>query len=83
MMDSPKPQVLANKLIHQLVTHTVNEDLLISGRDYMTMRVVFRRCGGSWSKVLSGDLLHLELLKMIVLAWGAMPEQARAMKEII
>lgn len=72
-MDEDQPRLLAHKVIQQMVRHMVSESLPLTGRDFMSIRVVFRRCGGSWEKLAAGDLAHIELLKNVVTAWGGMP----------
>lgn len=78
MDDRPvHPLVFANHVIHQLVEHMVGEDVVIEPEDYTVLRVVFRKCGGQWHEITQGNLVHLELLKKIVSAWGRMPQRIR------
>lgn len=69
----PPPLVFANRVIRQLVDHMLGEDLVTDDNDFLTIRLVFRWSQGNWEKVWDGDLLHNELLKNIVTAWGQMP----------
>lgn len=78
MDELPSPPILfANRVFQHLVQHLVGEDAIMLPQDYMTMRLVFRTCTGSWERVLTGDIVHLRLLAAIVTAWGAMPGRKR------
>ncbi len=67
------PRQFANRVLKQVIQHMLSEDLVIALDDYMAMRVAFRKCGGSWFEVSQGNIVHLELLKKVVTAWGNMP----------
>ncbi|MFA5054239.1 MAG: hypothetical protein WC565_09285 [Parcubacteria group bacterium] len=74
MEEEPKaPKVFANRTIEQIIRHMVGETVKITPQDYMVVRVVFRRLGGQWEKLVSGDLVHIELLKQIIGGWGKLP----------
>lgn len=78
MDETPKqPLVFANKVLLQLIQHTVAEDAVVQPKDFMVLRTVFRACGGSWEALGSGDPQHIDLLKSIVAAWGQMPGRTR------
>lgn len=77
MMSASQPKLSANRVIHQLVQHTVSENLTPSALDYMVMRVAFRKVGGSWEVLLAGDHQQMNLLKFVVGAWGQMPRQVQ------
>jgi len=84
MDQEPKqPSVLANKVILQLIQHSVSEELSPSWEDFASIRVVFRRCGGSWADLLNGDHRQLELLRQIVVAWGQLPIRKVELKRVI
>ena len=72
-MDATEPKILANKVLLQVIQHSLGSDVPVSAVDYSVMRVVYRWCGGSWERYLKGNQLDIELLKLIVGAWGSMP----------
>ncbi len=67
------PKVFANKVILQFVQHILSEDMVIEPDDFMVIRMVFKKCGGSWDELANGSVLMLELLQKIIGAWGKMP----------
>lgn len=76
--ESPKPPVLfANHVIVQFVEHMVGGDILVEPKDFMAIRLVFRRLGGSWEKLFHGDMPHLERLKKVVTTWAQMPNRRK------
>lgn len=77
------PSVFANHVIKQMVDHSFGGDLELDYQDYMVIRTVFRRCGGSWGLLCTGDLLSLSLLGKIVVAWGQMPERKSTSDRVI
>lgn len=83
MDQEQKPSVLANKVVLQLIHHSVSEELAPTWEDYASIRVVFRRCGGSWAALMNGDHRQLELLRQIVAAWGQMPIRKVELKRVI
>jgi alpha/beta superfamily hydrolase len=68
-MDLPKPKQFANQIIQQMVQHAASGDTMLAARDYMSIRVVFRRMGGSWSKFADGNYHHMELLRNVIASW--------------
>jgi len=82
-MSDSQPKVSANRVILQLVQHTVSENLSPSARDYMVMRITFRRMGGSWEALFSGDQRSMSILKFVVGCWGQMPEQVQDAGRVI
>jgi hypothetical protein len=84
-MDEPtqQPKVFANRVILQLVQHMLAEDMVIEQRDYLAIRVVFRKCGGSWQQFEEGAPIQFELLKAVVTAWGQMPERTKASDQMV
>jgi len=77
------PKIFANKVICQMVQHMISEDMLIEPRDYLALRSVFRRCGGSWEKFADGDQVQIELLKTIITGWGQMPERKKESDNLV
>jgi hypothetical protein len=71
-MDTPPtpPLVLADRLIEQLVHNLVSGDIEIKPDGFMAIRVVFRKCGGNWEKLLHGDIVQSCLLSKIAVVWG-------------
>jgi hypothetical protein len=76
-MSDSQPKLSANRVIHQLVQHTVSENLTPSAMDYMVMRIAFRKIGGSWEALFAGDQKQMNLLKFVVGSWGQMPSQVQ------
>lgn len=68
-MDAPKPKQFANQIIQQMVQHSVAGDTQMAARDYTSIRVVFRRLGGSWAKFADGDFHQMELLRGVIAEW--------------
>jgi hypothetical protein len=77
------PIVFANRVILQLVQHMLAEDMVVEPRDYAAIRMVFRKCGGSWRLFEEGDQVQFELLRTIVAAWGQMPNRLRASDRVV
>jgi hypothetical protein len=83
-MDTPRPpSIFANHVLSQVIRHAFGEDIVIEPCDFLTLRVVFRRCGGEWGKIVEGDLVHLELLKQIVGVWGRMPGREKESDRLV
>jgi len=82
-MDNNIPKIFANRVINQVIHHLVAEDMVIEPKDYKALREVFRKCGGSWEKFVSGDQIHIELLKTIVGTWGQMPGRVKESNRVI
>jgi hypothetical protein len=70
-------------VLSQVIRHAFGEDIVIEPCDFLTLRVVFRRCGGEWGKIVEGDLVHLELLKQIVGVWGRMPGREKESDRLV
>jgi hypothetical protein len=83
MQDEKPPRLFANHVLRQMAEHMLGDTCAMTRDDFVALRVVFKQCGGSWVKVESGDLVHIELLKKIVLSWGMLPETASRVEEII
>lgn len=62
------PLLFANKVIHKFVDNLLGRP--IDRNQAFSIRVVFRRCGGEWSRILSGDPVHIGLLIRLIQAWG-------------
>lgn len=68
-MDSARtPLLFANKVIHKFVANLLARE--ITGRGVEAIRLVFRRCGGQWVRIVEGDPVHTGLLIRLVQAWG-------------
>jgi len=83
MENIKQPKVFANKVLCQLIHHMVDENMVIEPRDYIALRKVFRRCGGSWEKLGEGDQVQIELLKTIVTSWGQMPGRKKESDDLV
>lgn len=77
------PKQFANRVLKQVVQHMLSEDIVVDPDDYTAMRVAFRTCGGIWEEVGQGNIVHLELLKKVVTAWGGMPGRKMRQDEVI
>jgi hypothetical protein len=69
------PKVFANKVILQFVQHILSDDMVIEPEDYMVLRLVYQKAGGSWDQLASGDVVMLGLLQKIISAWGKLPDR--------
>jgi len=83
MEETTPPLVFANKVIRQMIQHMVSEDMVIDRKDYLAIRVVFRKCGGSWAKFVDGDLPQFKLLKDVITSWGQMPGRQKSSDQLI
>lgn len=74
-MDPPEkpPLVFANRVIRMLVDHLVDDKMVVLPEDFTSMRVVFRKAGGSWEGLQAGDIKMSQLLAQIAVSWGKMP----------
>jgi hypothetical protein len=78
-MDETKPPIVfANKIILQMIQHMMADDMVVEPRDYTAIRLVYRKCGGSWSEFSEGDADQFELLRSVIQAWGRLPGRQRA-----
>lgn len=57
--------------------HLCGADLVILPKDFTVLRVAFRKAGGNWEQVALGNIVHIQLLSKIVVAWGQMPDRKR------
>jgi hypothetical protein len=64
------PLVFANHVIRQTADHVVDEKVSLREQDYTSLRVVFRKMGGSWAALADGDIDSTRLLSRIVKKWG-------------
>lgn len=67
--------MFGNRVIEQVIRHTLGDTIKIQPADFMSVRVTFRRLGGSWEAVAAGDLKAIDVLKRVISAWGAMPHE--------
>lgn len=83
MADDKTPQIFANKVIRQIVQHTLAEDMVIQPEDYLAIRKVFSQCAGSWEGLGNGDLKHLALLKKVITVWGKRPGRVKESDRLV
>ncbi len=76
-MDDKPPLVFANKVIRRFVDNLFGGQTMILPKDYMVMRVVFRKLGGSWKRIILGDIEANKLVVRIIQAWGTLHEKNR------
>lgn len=79
----PDPLVFANRILHMMLRNLFAEKYKVAPPDYLRMRVVFRKLGGSWQDVWDGDPDQVHLLQSIVKAWGNMPGHANLSSEVV
>lgn len=83
MDDSTKtPLVFANRAIRLFANNQLGDEVMILPDDYMAMRVVFRKCQGSWEGISSGDVVMTNLLARIVTAWGKNQSKRRKIEVV-
>ena len=68
MGESEHPTLFANWVVSIFADHLLGREL--DAKDYTAIRAVFRRCGGSWSQVGSGNIVHMGVLMKILRAWN-------------
>lgn len=79
MTDKPKPpKVFANQVIRQIIEHMFADDFKIKADDYMMIRVVFRKMGGSWEKIGLGSLKDFLLLQNVIQGWSKLPHEKKS-----
>lgn len=79
MDDRPKPpKIFANRVIRQLIEHMFADDFKIKANDYMAIRVVYRKLGGSWDQLGLGSMKELELLSKVVQGWAQLPHERKS-----
>ena len=66
--DEKTPLLFANQVVHKFVDNLLGRG--IESKQIESIRVVFRRCGGEWSRIVYGDPVHVGLLIRLVQAWG-------------
>lgn len=76
------PKQFANNVLQQVCTHMLADDIIVEPDDFMAMRVAFRKLGGLWVEIALGHIVHLELLKKVVTAWGQMPGRKHRAEDI-
>lgn len=81
MEDSKPPLVFANRVIRKVVDNLLGDGLSVIPDDYVTMRVVFRKLGGSWQALSQGDIHQNQLIVRVVQAWGNIRGKARKIEE--
>lgn len=82
-VDDPKalPLVFANQVIRQFVDHLVGADTVVEPRDYMVLRMLFRKGGGTWQNLADGDITHLLFLEKLVTSWGKLPGRKKEIED--
>jgi hypothetical protein len=84
MNDKPTPpHVFANRVLKQIIEHSLGEDIEIEHQDYQALRIAFRYAGGLWDEIIHGNIDHIELLAKIVSAWGQMPGRKHTTDQVI
>jgi hypothetical protein len=78
-LEEPKdpPIVFANRVIRQFADHLLGNDLIIEPKDFMVIRVVFRKLGGNWVDLIQGNIKQLEVLERVLTNWGKVPGRKR------
>lgn len=76
-----QPLVFANRVIRRLVDNTHGNDVILTRENYLAIRTVFKRCGGSWQKLYEGNEDHTRLLIQIVASWGKKTPLTREVSE--
>lgn len=69
--DKPPPLVFAHQVIELLASHLLGDSLKLSKKGYQTIRVTFRKLGGSWFDLCLGSLQDTQLLLECIKAWGS------------
>lgn len=77
------PQQLANRVIRQIVDHIFSDDMMVEPNDYLVVRTVFRRLGGTWEALICGDPAVISKLIQATSVWGSLPERKRLSQQNI
>jgi hypothetical protein len=84
MNDTEKPpRQFANQVLKQVIQHLLTDDMVVEANDYASIRVTFRKLGGSWFDLSQGDITQIDLLKKVVTAWGALPNRKKVQDQVI
>lgn len=82
MDDAPSlPLVFANRVIRQFADHLLGGDIVIEPKDFMVLRIIFRKLGGKWWDLSRGSIAQLVLLEKILTNWGNQPGRKRESEE--
>lgn len=82
MDDNSRPPLeFANRVIRQFVDNLFGDSIAVIPEDYTTMRVVFRKLGGSWELVSRGDAKHIQRIVQVVQSWGSSQQKNRKVEE--
>lgn len=73
---TPPPLVLANRVIQQFVDHLLGGGEL-SNKDFLAIRLIYRKCGGLWVELTGGNIVHLLLLEKVVNSWGTFKKKGK------
>lgn len=60
----------ANRLIRQFTNNLLGSDMIVLPDDFMAIRVAYKKGGGSWEKLLHGDMGHTLFLEKLIRTWG-------------
>lgn len=66
----PPPLAFANQVIETFANHLLGDGAKLDREGYRSIRVVFRRLGGSWFQLCQGSPKHTSLLIETIKAWG-------------
>lgn len=80
--DEQPPLLFADRIIQQIIEHSMGGEYLLTEMDFLSMRMVFRNSGGSWERYLNGDTRQHELLQNVVKAWAQMPGKRKKMETV-
>lgn len=76
------PLLFANRIIRQFVDHMGGGDLVMEEPDFQAVRILFRRLGGAWEKVLGGDMADMDRLKKVITAWSTLPGRKKDQERV-
>lgn len=78
-MDDPKkkPLLFANRAIQQYAKAFLDGDEGLTAQECTTIRVVYRRLGGTWEGLTQGDPKMAAKLSQAVKAWGQARSKAK------
>ena len=77
------PSQLANKVIKQMIEHLFTDDMVVEKQDFLAIRTVFRKLGGTWEAFIDGDNAQIDRLSQIVAAWGQMPGRKKHSDDLL
>ncbi len=83
MDDAPSvPLVFANRVIRQFADH-LGVTRTIKPKDYLIIRLIFRKLGGQWERFIHGDIQQITTLEKVITNWGKAQKPEEPEEELV